>query len=112
MVFSFEYRVVGFRACILDSETHPPHLLPDPDPTILLKMSGGWGESKGGLETPQNALLASASVCCTEKWVDGHTMTLLEELLCQTVNYITRLQSLEQGLYHPGITSGITWGTP
>lgn len=51
-----------------------------------------------GLKTPlhPSTCLAGlwASVYCTAKWVDNHTLALLGRLLCPTVNYITRLQWL------------------
>lgn len=93
-----------------DSETHLLHLLLNCDSTLLLKMVVG-GERAIGLEVPPYALLASEpQFYCTAKWADGHTLALLEELLCQTIKCITKLLLSEQGLLHPRHAGGTARG--
>lgn len=96
-----------------DSETHLLHLLLNCDSTLLLKMVVGGERAResdrfGGLSICLAGL--RASVYCTAKWADGHTLALLEELLCQTIKCITKLLSSEQGLLHPRHAGGTARG--
>lgn len=65
-----------------------------------------------GLETPCGALLASEPQFTALQNGFVVTLALLERLFSQTVRHITKLQWLEQGLHHPGLTGGTAWGTP
>ena len=77
-----------------DSETHPLHLVLNCDSTLLLKTMVTGERERERFGDPSICLAGlRASVYCTEKWADGHTLALPEELLCQTIKRITKLLS-------------------
>ena len=62
--------------------------------TLLLKTMVTGERERERFGDPSICLAGlRASVYCTEKWADGHTLALPEELLCQTIKRITKLLS-------------------